>query len=379
MWQAGRRISPDIFGCNETCAAHQPEVISDSNHILIAIWAFLGLLALGGIGMAVSSERRKFAAMNKQSSWLKLRLASIPIALFAAATVVLPARSIAGMEVLAAFYGLLITAGPLVYFGSHVVLGLWLAPRLSIRESMRVGITGLLMGLVPAFAVQLLHPWVYELAGAAKAGQLALADDKPTPFQMLEQRRYALPEVGEVWTERWSAPEGLQIDRVEREVDGSFVRVDSGNSYSLCRDGQDFHLFWPAASPAPHWRMYWKAPEGVVRSDWMSIPPMRQAEEFAVKWLPDGLVFPARVPRELVVFGRTWPDGRESFDNLPLQAGESYRDNCLPLEYHNADEARTRITAVGINMWRRETQQMLRAVFRRPPAEAAVDAPAGAP
>jgi hypothetical protein len=335
------------------------------------------VLALGGIVVAVASERRKFAAMHKQSSWLKLRLASIPIALLAAATVVVPARSIAGMQALAAFYGLLITAGPLVYFGAHMLLGLRLQPRLTLRESLRIGITGLLMMLIPAFAAQFLNPWVHQLAGAAKEGQLAMADDKPTPFRMLEQHRFALPEVGEVWTERWEAPEGLVIDRIEREVDGNYVRVDNGSSYSLCRDGQDFHVFWQAASPAPHWRMYWKAPEGMVRSDWMSIPPMRQAEDFVLKWLPDGagVAFPVRVPRELVIVGRTWPDGRESFDSVQMRPGDSLRDNCLPLEYRHTDPA-TRLTAIGLNLWRRETQQMLRAIFRRPAADATGAPPA---
>lgn len=339
------------------------------NPVLIAIWAFLGMLALAGIVRAAASEGRKFAAMNKQSSWIRLRIATIPIALLAAITVVLPARSISGMEALAAFYGLLIMAGPLVYFGAHIVVGRWLRPRLEVRESMRVGITGLLMALIPAFLAQFLNPWVHRLAHGARAGRLAMADARPTPFRFVEQHRFALADLGEVWTERWQAPPGLVIDHVERQVDGAYVRVDSGGGSTLCRDGQDFHVFWPASQPAPRWRMYWKSPEGIVRSDWMSVPPLRQAEDFNPRWLADGVALPVRVPRDMVALGRRWSDGRESFhgldDVLPRHSG---RGICLPLELRAVPGAESQppFTAVSISLWRRETQQMLRAVYRRP-------------
>ena len=68
------------------------------------------------------------------------------------------------------------------------------------------------------------HP-DYLLAGAVKQGQIALADGSAVPFEVVDQQRFDIPRFGEAWTERWQVPEGLVVDRVEREVDGAFVHL----------------------------------------------------------------------------------------------------------------------------------------------------------
>ena len=128
-------------------------------------------------------------------------------------------------------------------------------------------------------------------------------------------------------------------------------------------------MLWLAAVAPPHWRVHWLTDgANLARSDWTSIPPQGPLLPFALTWLPDGFVLPARVPRGIVTLGRTLSDGRETFDNLDrLQPGETFADSCLPLEYRRVNAAKEPpIAALGLRFWNWDAQQTLRAVLRRP-------------
>ena len=92
----------------------------------VALGLLLAFAAACGvaIGLLLRRERRRFAAQGKARSWARVRLASAAILAITAASVVLPARQVSGMEALAVFYGLLFTLAPLLWFGLH-----WLAGR----------------------------------------------------------------------------------------------------------------------------------------------------------------------------------------------------------------------------------------------------------
>jgi hypothetical protein len=115
-------------------------------HLMLMLFAAAALI---GFVYVVRWERRQFVARALASSWLKVRLASIPAALLAAVLVVVPARSTSGMEGLAVFYLLLLTAAPVFWFGAHWVVGRLARPQLSFADSARIA------GLPLAYAVAL--------------------------------------------------------------------------------------------------------------------------------------------------------------------------------------------------------------------------------
>lgn len=350
------------------------------------IWGVLAVLALVAIGFFIRSESRVFAKRDRHRPWLLLRLATIPIALLAAVAVFLPARAVRGPEALGAFYLLLFTAAPLVYFGLHWMVGKIVG--LPARDSASIGASGLAILIVPLLAAQFAHPYVFLLARAMQEGSRALTKDKPAPHSVAAQQRFMLPEAGEVWTEHWLVPAGTTIEQIEFELNGRFVPAEGGSSGYLCRSGQDVHVLWQAAVAPPKWRVHWRTEGGgAARSVWTSTPPQTPAVPFEIQWRPEGFAVPARIPRGIVALGRRFPDGRETSDTLnavPFMPGRPPPDNCLPLEYRNPNAAQELpLVAVTFLIWRVDTQQHIRPTFRRPaepaltgaPAEAATDAP----
>lgn len=332
---------------------------------VLPYWVALAVLALVAIGFILYAERRGFAIRGKAGPWLALRIASIPIVALTAAAVWLSARAVGGPEALAAFYLLLFTLAPALYFCLHWLVGRGVG--LTGREALGVGLVGLAILIGPPLLFQFTQSWVWDMARAAKEARFTKAPEKPLPHRILARQRFELPGVGEVWTEHWQAPPGVATERIELEVRGQYSRVDSGGSGFLCRSGDDVHVLWIAAMPPPRWRVHWAEGGVLARSAWASVPPQGVVQPFALRWLPDGFVLPARIARDVVTLGHTGEGGKESFDNLDrLQAGETFADNCLPLEYRRVNAANEQpITAIGLRLWNLHTQQTLRTVLRR--------------
>ncbi|MBM3374459.1 MAG: hypothetical protein FJY44_11385, partial [Betaproteobacteria bacterium] len=121
-------------------------------HVALVIYAALALI---GFAFVLRWERRHFSAKGLGGSWLRVRLASIPVLLVTAALVVLPARGSSGMEGLALFYGLLIVAAPLLWFGMHWAVGRMMQPPLAFGDSALVAGSPLLYALA---AASVAHP-----------------------------------------------------------------------------------------------------------------------------------------------------------------------------------------------------------------------------
>jgi hypothetical protein len=349
--------------------------VNELNITLIAIWSVVAVVGLVLLGWGLRLERRKFAALDKSGQWLWVRIATLPILALSAAAVFFPASAVGGAEALAAFYLLMFTAGPLVYFALHIAMGWLVRPSLTRQESLSIAATGLAAVIFGALFVQFSHPTVFTLAMQIKEFQRSRADAKPLPHQIISSQRFSLPDAGEVWTEHWKAPPGIKITRLENQVPSGWARMDDSSLWMLCRDGQDFHVFWPAGDGVPRWRMYWEDSAGVEsRSEWASVPATTTAVPFTVQWRPDGFVLPARLPRNAVMLGHV-TNGKESFDNLDrLQPGETFFDNCLPLEYRRVNAAKEQpISAVNLRFWGRVAQQMVFSIQHRPAEEAAPD------
>ena len=104
-------------------------------HVMLILFA---LVALIGFVYVVRWERRQFLSRGLASSWLAVRLTSIPVALLTALLVVVPARSTSGMEGLAVFYLLLLAVAPPIWFGAHWLVGRLARPPLSFADSARI-------------------------------------------------------------------------------------------------------------------------------------------------------------------------------------------------------------------------------------------------
>ena len=115
-------------------------------HIMLMLFA---AAALVGFVYVIRWERRQYVARDLASSWLKVRLSSIPAALLVAAVVVIPARATSGMESLAVFYLLLIILAPALWFGAHWAVGRLTKPQLAFADSARIA------GLPLAYALAL--------------------------------------------------------------------------------------------------------------------------------------------------------------------------------------------------------------------------------
>jgi hypothetical protein len=130
-------------------------------HMMLVSFA---AVALVGFGFAVRWERRLFAARGLAGSWLKVRLASIPAALLVAAAVAIPARSTSGMEGLAVFYLLLLTAAPVLWFGLHWAVGRLTRPPLSFTDSARIAGLPLLYAAAVAAVAPALQSFAWSLS-----------------------------------------------------------------------------------------------------------------------------------------------------------------------------------------------------------------------
>ncbi|MFD0724888.1 hypothetical protein [Lysobacter brunescens] len=129
--------------------------------MILIVFAAVALL---GFVQLVRWERRRFLARGLADSWLKVRLSSIPAAVFVAILVVVPARSTSGMEGLAVFYVLLLVAAPLLWFGMHWAAGRLVTPALSFADSARIAVSPLAYALVVAGIAPILQSIAWSLA-----------------------------------------------------------------------------------------------------------------------------------------------------------------------------------------------------------------------
>lgn len=340
----------------------------DSIAVTYSIWGALALLALAAILLYLRVERRRFAAHGKAQPWLLVRLSSLPIALVAAAAVWLPARAIRGPEALAALYLLMFTLGPAVYFALHWLAGRLTTPALHARESAAIGCSGLLIAILPAMLYNTLAPWVHQGALSVQQARRDLAAEVPLAHRIASGRRFLLPDIGEVLTEHWQAPAGIRIERIERELGGQYLQTGDSTGSILCRQGDDVHVFRPAESSPPRWRMYWRDPAGgLKRSDWTSPPGEASAVVLAPVWTQEGFRLPVHVPDNLATLERRWASGRvQQFDAQVEPGRGSATDTCLPLIFRNADTTSV-VTNLSIRIWLPVQRRMGVARFDRPP------------
>lgn len=349
-------------------------IFSNMQSTVMAIWSVFALLMVLAVLVAIFYERRLYAAQNKAGAWLFVRLASLPITAASVAAVVIPARAIGGPEALAAFYLLMFTAAPLVYFGLHWFAGLVVG--LARKNALAIGLSGLLMLLLPVLLATQAQRWVFDLAraidGTGDVPGSSFSPGMKMPFlhQVIEQQRFTLPEIGEVWTERWQAPGGVRIERIELNVRGQYIAVSNASSNYLCKSDEDIHVIWHGAVAPANWRVHWRdSNDQRAYSDLTMTPPVAAAVAFTPEWLPDGFTLPVRVPGSMITYSWMRENGSEnSRGALDQNAETSTITPCVQTVRQPETATQPQISGMGLRLWRFDTQQMLYAIFRRPTA-----------
>lgn len=317
-------------------------------------------------------EHQYFRSREKAGSWSVLRALSLLLLLpLTIASVLLPARSISGMEALAFFYGALFTVAPLIWVGGHALIGRLLRPRLSSAECFALAASGLVIVSVPAIGLSLIKDPIFQASRGLWEAGIDSADSRPFPLHAETPRLFEIPGAGKILAQSLVAPPGLHIEGIHRKIgEGGYEDTKGFAQPSFCRDGENIHLLWSAREEAPQLRVYWTAEYGRrVHANWTPGPMENLASEtFRVGFRADGLDLPVPIARSRAALSILTPSGHTYRDMLDrLQPGESSQNDCLMPTYQRND-------------WRKEGQiQMLTLTFhfpdRRPPLIAEIKRP----
>jgi hypothetical protein len=129
----------------------------------LALLVLFALVSLVAFGFVIRWERRQFLARGKQLGWRRVRIASIPIALLAAAVVIVSTQAVSGMEGLAVFYGLLLLVAPVLWFGAHWLVGRTASPPLSFGESAAIAGSPIAFALLASYVAHALQTPAWTL------------------------------------------------------------------------------------------------------------------------------------------------------------------------------------------------------------------------
>ncbi len=113
--------------------------------ILILIFAVFSVAAFV---LLMRWESIYFKNSGKRDAWIRVRIATIPIALITAAVVIIPVRSTPGMEGLAVFYFAMLFVAPWLWFGCHWIVGKCVKPSLAFNESMLIAGSLIVLGFI---------------------------------------------------------------------------------------------------------------------------------------------------------------------------------------------------------------------------------------
>ncbi|MBL8379317.1 MAG: hypothetical protein JNM79_15720 [Burkholderiales bacterium] len=290
------------------------------------------LVVVALMALVLLLESQYFRRTRRVGSWAVLRLVSLVMAPLTFAAIVMPARAVSGMEGLAVFYACLLTVGPLLWFGSHLLCAKRLRPAVSEVEAVVLACIALAIVALPVigfrFAEESIREAARGLSGRPTPGASAPAH-RATPVV-----RRSLPGAGVVFTQSLIAPPGVILERVERRHNGPWYDAMGVTNNDFCRHGQDLHLMWSAEEAAPELRLHWRNAAGQPQAGEhlaRGVPlPEGGDRPFAIAARPDGIDPEAPIPRSRVFFNLTRADGTQT-SLLPKDTrdGRSDANGCL--------------------------------------------------
>jgi hypothetical protein len=316
------------------------------------LWA-AGLVALM-LGL-LWLESRAFKASGRLGSWVSVRFVSVIAALLTVAIAIVPARAVGGPAALGLFILSLYTLAPLMWFGSHVLVGLWSRPPLTMLESLALGVTGLAILAIPVTAFFAMQG---PLAAAAREVGLRRevpADNLPLAHQVLPVQRYNLAGAGLIYAQSLIGAPDTQLVRVELRQGGQWPQNPSTSHPVYCTHGNDVHLMWSAKEAPPYLRLHWAQSNGaVVQSEFtpqMAFDAAPPAAEFTVGFRPDGVDPIAPIPRARAYLVLT-KEGLAPYTQMlgnPPGAGEVRTTDCVMQGFKRVtNSAGWQVQAIGL-------------------------------
>ena len=319
------------------------ETIRAQGALGATLWGLAFVLWLGGVIWLLRREHRSWQARGKGGSALGLRFASLPILVITVLVVVLPVRSISGMEALFYFYVALFTLGPLCWFGLHALLGMAGRPRLSVKESSEIAGVGLLLAVSPFLVATALQGPIFYAVHLSGSSMSAVWPQRALAHEVDPMRRFALGDAGELRVQTLRAPSGLRLEKVEAHLDRWTDIGRKAHPY-LCRDGESLHLAWPVGSPPPPLQLYWRDAQGATGRSLFAVEEAgidgAALEPFEIAWRDDGFDLPVPLARM-----RVWPawyihaDGPDFQALNPLQPHETHEQDCVMTGYRRVAHA----------------------------------------
>lgn len=306
---------------------------SSSPVFVYSLYAVEALIALTLFGMMLFFERREFNRRSKAESWTRMRLWLLPIAAVTAAVIVLPALAIRGPEALAVFYLGVLSYGPLVWFGTHWLIGSRLVPRLSGAEALFLAFTPIGFGWMMALAGHQGQSMILELANSNKQSEYRRAILSPSPYQLSHARRYATPDGG-FTSAFWVSLPPIKVERIDRVIE-KHVSQDIGFGDSgICQEPGGIRWVRAEDSPAGQLLVYWRDEKQQLRYAELSTPGQFIPAAFEVQW--DGDLNGFKLPEAFSIFqvqtGTMLPERGMVYDNIDSQffkPGDDYKMNCF--------------------------------------------------
>lgn len=280
-------------------------------------------------------ESRYFKPSARVGSWLVVRLASIVAALLALAVVVLPARAVGGPAALGLFILALYTVAPLLWFGSHVLVGRRVRPALTRGECLVLAVTGLVILAVPGTAFFAMEGPLHAAAREIAERRELPADNPPLEHTVQPVQRYNLAGVGPIYTQTLLGAPDTRLVRVEQRQGAQWPTDRNTAHPTYCTHGNNVHLMWSAQEAPPYLRLHWAQSNGAAAhaefTPNMAVEIAPSPAEFTVLFRPDGVDPVAPIPRARAYLVLTQP-GREPHTQMlgsPPEAGEKRSTDCV--------------------------------------------------
>lgn len=330
-----------------------------------------GLLAL--VLALLWLESRYFKRSGRVGSWLVVRVASVVAALLALAAVVVPARAIGGPEALGIFILALYTVAPLLWFGSHLLVGRRVHPALTRTESLVLAVTGLAILAIPGTAFFAVQGPLQAASHEVGQRREIPADNPPLQHTVQPVQRYNLAGAGLIYTQTLLGAPDTRLVRVELRQGGQLPKDPSSAHPMYCTNGNDVHLMWSAQEAPPYLRLHWAQSNGaVVRAEFTpnlafdAAPPVAP---FTIGFRPDGVDPIAPIPRARAYLVLT-KEGLMPYTQMlgnPPSAGEVRSTDCVMAGFKRlASSEGWQVQAIGVLFYLPTGGTALRSLVEKP-------------
>lgn len=335
-------------------------------------WAAGALGILAVMGLAFFLESRLFKKSGRIGSWLALRFVTLLMVPPTVALLVLPARAVSGMEGLAVFYLALFTLAPLLWFGGHILGGRWLRPAIKAGESAALAISAIAICAIPVTAFQAAQFSLQQAARGLAVQKRKGPDARPLAHAAGPVQRFTMPGAGLIFTQSLIAPSGIRLERIDQRFNGPWYETRGVSHPVFCTQGNDIHLMWSTAEPAPQLRLHWTQADGLrVKGEHfpdIAAPGPDDTREFSIDFRADGFDPVVPVPRVRAHIGVLMNNGTIYTNMLnPLQAGETMDNDCLMQGYKRVRwQEEGPVQSVGIMFYPSSGTPPLRGEIVRP-------------